>query len=180
MREVFRNVRSTSDDDRASFPRTRIAPAETARAGVPERKENAMKAISSFILCATDFSAHAKDAATVAAKLALRRKEKLRLVHAPRRAARRTRSNGSAELEEKLRTLVPSEAECGASRWRSGCWKTATVAKALCVEADRFGADVVCLASHGLGVSRGWHGSVAKAVLKRLKRPLLIIRRADE
>src|SRR5688572_25795667 len=36
----------------------------------------------SFILCATDFSPQAIDAATVAAKIALRRGEKLRLVHA--------------------------------------------------------------------------------------------------
>ena len=51
------------------------------------------------------------------------------------------------------------------------------VAKAICSEADRFGADVVCMASHGLGASRALHGSVTKAVLKRIRRPLLVIRR---
>jgi nucleotide-binding universal stress UspA family protein len=54
------------------------------------------------------------------------------------------------------------------------------VAQAICGEADRFGADLVCLSSHGLGASRALHGSVTKAVLKKIRRPLLVIRRPDE
>ena len=53
------------------------------------------------------------------------------------------------------------------------------VAAAICREAERFGADLVCLASHGRGASRAWHGSVTKAVLKQNRRPLLVIRRPD-
>ncbi len=53
------------------------------------------------------------------------------------------------------------------------------VAAAICGEAERFGADPVGLASHGRGVSRAWHGSVTKAVLKQIRRPLLVIRRPD-
>jgi nucleotide-binding universal stress UspA family protein len=54
------------------------------------------------------------------------------------------------------------------------------VAKAICHEDDRFGADAVCMASHGVGASRALHGSVTKGVLKRLRRPLLVIRRPEE
>jgi nucleotide-binding universal stress UspA family protein len=54
------------------------------------------------------------------------------------------------------------------------------VAAAICEEAERFGADLVCLASHGLGASRALHGSVTKSVLKKIRRPLLVIRRPEE
>jgi nucleotide-binding universal stress UspA family protein len=36
------------------------------------------------------------------------------------------------------------------------------------------------MASHGLGASRALHGSVTKAVLKKIRRPLLVIRRPEE
>ena len=106
----------------------------------------------------------------------------VRIIHVtpPRRAARRVKPNGASELEEKLRALVPNEAVGRCHPVQVDVLENGDVPKAICREAERFGADVVCLASHGLGGSRGWHGSVAKAVLKQLKRPLLIIRRPDE
>jgi nucleotide-binding universal stress UspA family protein len=53
-------------------------------------------------------------------------------------------------------------------------------AKTICDEAERFGADVVCLASHGLSGSKAIFGSVTTAVLKDLRRPFLVVRRPEE
>ena len=47
--------------------------------------------------------------------------------------------------------------------------------------ADREGADIIAMASHGrTGVSRVFYGSVAAGVLHRVDRPLLLIRSRDD
>lgn len=47
--------------------------------------------------------------------------------------------------------------------------------------ADREGADIIAMASHGrTGVSRVFYGSVAAGVLHSVDRPLLLIRSRDE
>jgi nucleotide-binding universal stress UspA family protein len=46
--------------------------------------------------------------------------------------------------------------------------------------ADREGADLIAMASHGrTGLSRVFYGSVAAGVLNRIDRPLLLIRASD-
>jgi nucleotide-binding universal stress UspA family protein len=76
--------------------------------------------------------------------------------------------------------LVPNEMAARAQPTEVEVLEDRDVAGALCAEAERFGADLVCLASHGLGGSRALHGSVAKSMLKAIRRPLLVIRRPDE
>jgi len=46
--------------------------------------------------------------------------------------------------------------------------------------AARFGADLVVLATHGLGASQALHGSVTKTGRRKIRRPLLVIRRPEE
>ena len=51
------------------------------------------------------------------------------------------------------------------------------VAGGICQEAERFGADVVVVGSLGLtGLARLALGSVAQAVLKRSRRPVVVVR----
>lgn len=47
---------------------------------------------------------------------------------------------------------------------------------AICEEAERIGADLVVMATHGRGpLGRLWHGSVADYVLRRLETPVLLV-----
>ena len=86
----------------------------------------------------------------------------------------------SSDYREQLRALIPNETGARCQPPVVEVLEDRDVAKAICTEAQRFGADVVCIASHGLGASQALHGSVPKAVLKRLRRPLLVIRRPEE
>jgi nucleotide-binding universal stress UspA family protein len=95
-------------------------------------------------------------------------------------SSRRAAGPRGRELREQLGALVPAEAGARCQPTEVELLEHADVPKAICLEAESFGADLVCLASHGLGASRALHGSVTKAVLKRLQRPLLIIRRPEE
>jgi len=84
------------------------------------------------------------------------------------------------ELKDHLLSLVPLETGARCQPPEVEVIEHADVAAAICAEAGRFVADLVCLASHGLGASRALHGSVTKAVLGKLQRPLLVIRRTEE
>jgi nucleotide-binding universal stress UspA family protein len=95
-------------------------------------------------------------------------------------AKRRARTGWPSDLRQQLRSLVPNETAARCQPSEVEVLESNDVAKAICSEADRFGADVVCVASHGLGASRALHGSVTKAVLKQLRRPLLVVRRREE
>lgn len=128
------------------------------------------------VLVATDFS-DLGDAAVPFACGACALGGVLRLVHV-------VRPGGGARarpaLRERLRGLVPLEMAARGQPVECEVLESREVAAAICDEAERFGADLVCLASHGLGASRALHGSVTKAVLKQIRRPLLVIRRPDE
>ncbi|MEO6002676.1 MAG: universal stress protein [Opitutus sp.] len=107
----------------------------------------------------------------------------VKIVHvAPSRPPtnRRAGTAWACDLREQLQALVPNETGARCQPPVVEVLEGSDVAEAICREADHFGADVVCLASHGLGASRALHGSVTKAVLKRLRRPLLVVRRPDE
>jgi nucleotide-binding universal stress UspA family protein len=54
------------------------------------------------------------------------------------------------------------------------------VAEGILNAAEREGADLIAIASHGRsGLSRVFYGSVAAGVLHRIDRPLLVIRSGD-
>jgi nucleotide-binding universal stress UspA family protein len=81
------------------------------------------------------------------------------------------------KLEEELRALIPSEGE---ARWITT--EVEVVAsrqpsRAICQSAERFGADLICLGSHGRsGLSRAILGSVAQDVMAHSRRPVLVVR----
>jgi len=81
------------------------------------------------------------------------------------------------KLEQQLRALIPSEAK---ARWISTKVEVASSGKpstAICQAAERFGADLICIGSHGRsGLSRAVLGSVAQDVMARSHLPVLVIR----
>jgi nucleotide-binding universal stress UspA family protein len=79
------------------------------------------------------------------------------------------------ELEDRLRALIPPEAAAvpvSLSIVDGGQADTAIVQ-----EANRVGADAICLGSHGhSGLIRAVLGSVAESVVRRAQRPVLVVR----
>jgi nucleotide-binding universal stress UspA family protein len=103
----------------------------------------------------------------------------VRIIHVEKPARKTTSPVAAAEVRQRLRGLIPVATGARCQPPQVAVLEDRSPAAAICAEADRFGADLVCLASHGLGASRALHGSVTKAVLKKLRRPLLVIRRPD-
>lgn len=127
------------------------------------------------VLVATDFS-DLGDAAVPFACAACASGGLLRIVHVTPTPDR----GRSVSLREKLRELIPNEMAARGQPPEVDVVEERDVAAAICGEAERFGADLVCVASHGLGASRALHGSVTKALLKKIRRPLMVIRRPEE
>jgi nucleotide-binding universal stress UspA family protein len=134
------------------------------------------------VLVATDFSDLGNTAVPYAcAACSIGGIVKIIHVAPPRVPTKRQAAKGwSSDYREQLRALIPNETGARFQPPEVEVLENSDVAKAICAEAERFGADVVCMASHGLGASQALHGSVTKAVLKRLRRPLLVIRRPEE
>jgi nucleotide-binding universal stress UspA family protein len=134
------------------------------------------------VLVATDFSDLGNTAVPYAcAACSIGGLVKIIHVAPPRVPTKRHAATGwSSDDREHLRALIPNETGARCQPPEVEVLESSDVAKAICAEAERFGADVVCIASHGLGASRALHGSVTKAVLTRLRRPLLVIRRPEE
>jgi nucleotide-binding universal stress UspA family protein len=104
----------------------------------------------------------------------------VKIVHvATAREAKREGIGGSAKLRARLRELIPDETGTRCQPPEVQVLVSDDVPGAICAEAESFGADLVCMTSHGLGASRALHGSIAKALLKRIRRPLLVIRRPE-
>jgi nucleotide-binding universal stress UspA family protein len=134
------------------------------------------------VLVATDFS-ELGNAAIPFACAACSIGGLVKIIHVARPRIRSLRTAGagwSSELRMQLQSLVPHETAARCQPPQVDVLEDRNVAAALCAEAERFGADLVCLSSHGLGASRALHGSVTKRVLKEIRRPLLVIRRPEE
>lgn len=104
----------------------------------------------------------------------------VKIIHVVRPGTLKKRRAGGmtpAEMSGQLQSLIPDELGARAQPPEVEVVEGEDVVGAICAQAERFGADVVCMASHGLGASSALHGSVAKGVLKRLQRPLLVVRR---
>ena len=95
----------------------------------------------------------------------------------PRRSARKGRDANIRQIEKQLRALIPSEAE---ARWivtQVEVVEGDKPATAICQAAERFGADLICIGSHGRsGLSKAILGSVAQDVIARSHRPVLVVR----
>lgn len=99
------------------------------------------------------------------------------------RPSRRSKAGGASSaraLRDQLRDLIPAEMGARGQPTEVGIVEEGDVARGICAEAERFGADVVCLSSHGMGASRALQGSVTKAVLSRIRRPVFVVRRPEE
>lgn len=129
------------------------------------------------VLVATDFSPLG-DAAIPFACGACSIGGLVRFVHVQEPSAASPASSEAAC--SRLRALIPAETGARCQPPEVVVLQDRSPARAICAEAERFGADLVCLSSHGLGVSRAGHGSVARAVLEKLRRPVLIIRRPED
>lgn len=169
----------------ASLSRTVLHDAETNVACVPLVAEfdprDAHLPEYRRVLVATDFSAlgnaavpHACGACAIGGLV--------RIIHvtpgSETSGAAATRARD--RLKERLAGLVPVEMGARGQPPELGVIEHEDPALAIAAEADRFGADLVCLASHGLGGSKAVFGSVTQRVLKVLRRPLLVVRRPDE
>jgi nucleotide-binding universal stress UspA family protein len=86
------------------------------------------------------------------------------------------RAAQEAELRERLQALVPDAARSGGVSTEIELTESADVADCIVETAERLRVDVICMASHGRsGLGRALFGSVAKGVLRRCGRPVLIV-----
>lgn len=85
-----------------------------------------------------------------------------------------------AEVTARLRQLVPPAAAARGISTRTRVITARDVPAAICAAAERAGADVVCIASHGRGgIVRAALGSVADNVMRQSHRPVLVVRPAE-
>jgi nucleotide-binding universal stress UspA family protein len=153
--------------------------------------EGALVPVITRVLAATDFSALG-DRAIPYAFSVLGRGGQVCLVHVtsphggpnplPGRSERKrpTRREHAKQLQDcvaRLRALIPAEAEGRGIGTQIEVLEHRDPAVAICQMAERWGADLLCLGSHGRsGAAKAILGSVAQEVLHRGRRPLLIIR----
>jgi nucleotide-binding universal stress UspA family protein len=95
----------------------------------------------------------------------------VRLLHVRSRFGEET-----ADLTEKLRALIPTEAEARGIHTEIAVIENRQTAEGICQSAAQFGADVICLSTHGRsGFAQSLMGSVAQEVVARDDRPVLLI-----
>jgi nucleotide-binding universal stress UspA family protein len=86
------------------------------------------------------------------------------------------RARLDAELADRLRQLVPRDAIARGIETRVEVIQEPDVPAAIRAAAERAGAQVICMGSHGRsGLSAALTGSVAHAVLKRSPIPVLLV-----
>jgi nucleotide-binding universal stress UspA family protein len=151
----------------ACVPASRAADAGSERIPTIER-----------VLVATDFSSLGNRAIPFAYST-LERGGVACLLHVlePTRSARKARDANIRQIEKQLRALIPSEAEVRRIVTQVEVVEGDKPATAICQAAERFGADLICISSHGrTGLSRAILGSVAQDVMARSHRPVLVVR----
>jgi nucleotide-binding universal stress UspA family protein len=79
-------------------------------------------------------------------------------------------------IENRLRALVPAEADRLGITTHVSVIDGGAAAEAIVAAAERLNVDAVSLGSHGRGgLARAMMGSVAEAVVRRCRRPILIV-----
>ena len=125
------------------------------------------------VLVATDFS----DAANRAIPYAFSLLPNGGTVHVvtvadnPRQAIEQER-----DLRQRLHQLLPRDADAQGRKVLVEVLSGQDVATALLKAAERLSADVICVGTHGRGGLKTVMGSVAKEVMARADRPVLVIR----
>ena len=121
------------------------------------------------VLVSTDFS-ESGDRAIAHAYAAVPQGGVVRLMHVV------PPGNRDADDEKKLRALIPEGAVTRGVRTEVGLIEAKDVGRAITEEADRFGADLICIAPHGRGgILQGLLGSVAQEVIKRSNCPVMLL-----
>ena len=81
------------------------------------------------------------------------------------------------DFEDRLRVLIPAEAVAERIATTISLLDGGDAATAIVQDANRVGADAICVGSHGRsGLGRALMGSVAETVARRAQRPVLIVR----
>ena len=81
------------------------------------------------------------------------------------------------DLSRRLRSFVPEEATARGIKTDIGVVQGGDAATAISQEAERFGADLICIGSHGRsGLAAAALGSVAQKVISHSRRPVLVVR----
>lgn len=129
------------------------------------------------VLVTTDFSTLG-DAAVPWACAVLPPGGVLELLHvAAPGATQRKGAKAKEDPRERLRALVPEEAARLGIRPEFVVVEHKDPAEAIWREAEKFGADAICIASHGRGgLSKALLGSVAASVIARSRRPVIVVR----
>lgn len=93
-------------------------------------------------------------------------------------ATREEQERQRRQLSEHLRTLIPSDAEERGILTEVEVVESTDPGVAIAQAAERFGADAICIGTHGrTGLASAILGSVAQEVFRRTQRPVLLSRR---
>jgi nucleotide-binding universal stress UspA family protein len=130
------------------------------------------------VLAASDLSEHGSSAIPYAYG-AVSPGGIVRLLHVLESHLMETRSTQIvAEAEERLRAQVPADAAARGIQTEVVVIEEFDVAKAIRQEAERFGAHLVCVGSHGRsGLAKAVLGSVAQNVIAQSRGPVLVVRK---
>lgn len=130
------------------------------------------------VLVATDFSP-AANAAVPFACAACGNQGVVKLIHVTHPPGLFHRSGPAPDLRHRLEELLPKESAWRCQRSEVEVLEGSDTAAVICHEADKFGADLVCLAAHGRRGTHGTDGTVVRAVLRDLHRPVLVVSQPD-
>ncbi len=148
------------------------APMSVAVAPAPKTTEPATALIPEIrrVLAPTDFSELGNRSIPLACAV-LPRAGRVCLLHVAEPGRR------PAGLEAQLRALIPAGAAARGIETHVEIVESLDHATAICQAAERLGADLICMGSHGrTGLSQALLGSVAQAVMTDSRRPVLIVR----
>jgi nucleotide-binding universal stress UspA family protein len=85
-----------------------------------------------------------------------------------------------AQLEDRLRALIPASAAAAGVATRPAVLDSSRAPEAILQAAERFGVDLVVMASHGRsGIGRALLGSVAEEVARHSRVPVVIVHGRD-
>jgi nucleotide-binding universal stress UspA family protein len=154
------------------------APMSVAVVPMPKTSDQEPPRIPEFrrVLVTTDFSDLGNRAIPYAYS-ALRRGGTVCLLHVVEPKKQKGPLKQRNDAGAKLRLLIPADAEALGIETRVEIVESREPSQAICQAAERFGADLICMASHGRsGLSKAILGSVAHDVMTCSKRPLLVVR----
>ena len=143
---------------------------------VPERELLAPEEVPCIrrVLIATDLSPLSNFAIPFGYALLGERGGEVHLLHV---RCKDTEAASEMDLVARLRSLVPKRGVPPDVVTRTEVVEHADTSLAICQAAERLGVDAVCVASHGRsGVMRAVLGSVAEAVMRESRRPVLVVR----